>query len=144
MNRQEPTGHVGPLADEAKRRPLYARVLRLRHLHPSGMACAVLLEGSVAVALLLALAELVSWWALIMLPALVALLVKANDLVAGVAAHAAALVPEQERDRFRRDALPAVGRATVRGDVPADPVAEPAGDTPAAHAVAGRTGRSDR
>lgn len=78
------------------------------------MACFVLLEGSVAVALLLALAELVTWWALIILPALVALLVKANDVVAGVAARAAAVVPAQEREQFRHEVLPAVGRAAVR------------------------------
>jgi hypothetical protein len=98
-----------PLADEAGTRPLYARILGLRHLQPSGVTCFVLLEGSVAVALLLALAELATWWALIVLPALVALLVKVNDVVAGVAARAAAVVPEQERERFRREMLPAVG-----------------------------------
>jgi hypothetical protein len=116
---------VGPASDEVHPRPLYARVLRLRHLHPSGMACFALLEGSVGVALLLALAELVSWWALIVLPALVALLVKGNDVVAGVAARAAALVPEEERERFRRNLLPAVGRAGIPVDATARPPGEP-------------------
>lgn len=133
MSRQGRVRRVGP-NDEVRTRPLYARVLRLRHLHPSGMACFALLEGSVAVALLLALAELVSWWALIILPALVALLVKANDVVAGVAARAAALVPEQEQERFRREMLPAVGRATVRVEADAEPLAaRPVGDAVTTH-----------
>lgn len=99
--------------EEARLRPLYARVLRLRHLNPGGLLCFVFLEGTAALGLLLALAELVSWWGILALPALVAVLVKLNDLVAGAAARSAALVPEQERDRFWREIMPPVGRATV-------------------------------
>lgn len=116
MSRQGRVRRIGPVAEEeAGLRPLYARVLRLRHLNPGGMLCFLFLEGAVALGLLLALAELVSWWGLLVLPMAVAVMVKANDLVAGAAARSAALVPEQERDRFRREVVPAVGRAIVPG-----------------------------
>ncbi|WP_433376356.1 hypothetical protein ACQPZX_07685 [Actinoplanes sp. CA-142083] len=63
--------------------PMYARLLRLRHVAPSGFLCFVFLEGSVALGALLALAELVSWWGVLVLPILVALMVKLNDVIAG-------------------------------------------------------------
>ncbi|WP_240670473.1 hypothetical protein [Actinoplanes solisilvae] len=64
-------------------RPLYARALRLRFLTPSGFLCFVFLEGAVALGILLALAELVSWWGVLVLPATVAIMVKLNDAIAG-------------------------------------------------------------
>jgi hypothetical protein len=64
--------------------PLYARLLRLRHVAPSGFVCFIFLEGAVALGILLALAELVSWWGVLVLPASVAAMVKLNDVVAGV------------------------------------------------------------
>lgn len=63
--------------------PLYARLLRLRTLHPSAMVCFALLEGAVALGVVLALAEVVSWWAVPLLPLAVAVMVKFNDMVAG-------------------------------------------------------------
>lgn len=63
--------------------PLYARTLGLRHVTPSGFLCFVFLEGSVALGFLLALAELVSWWGVLVLPVTVAVMVKLNDVVAG-------------------------------------------------------------
>ncbi|GAA2896714.1 hypothetical protein Acy02nite_81150 [Actinoplanes cyaneus] len=63
--------------------PLYARALRLRHLSLGGLLCFVFLEGAFALGVLLALAELVSWWGVLLLPAAVAVMVKFNDLVAG-------------------------------------------------------------
>jgi hypothetical protein len=75
------TGPQDP--DETVRRPLYARALRLRHIHLSGLWCFVFFEGVLAVGVLLALAEFVSWWAVPILPAVVAAMVKVNDLVAG-------------------------------------------------------------
>jgi hypothetical protein len=66
------------------RRPLYARMLRLRYLAPSGFLCFVFLEGAVALGFLLALAELVSWWGVVVLPVAVAAMVKLNDAVTGV------------------------------------------------------------
>ncbi|MGI8647572.1 MAG: hypothetical protein ACR2JX_05000 [Mycobacteriales bacterium] len=68
---------------EIGKAPYYARILRLRHLRPSGFACFVFFEGSVGLAVLLAFAELVSWWAVIVVPATVAAMVKLNDYVAG-------------------------------------------------------------
>jgi hypothetical protein len=43
----------------------------------------VLFEGSIALALLMALTELVSWWVVLVLPLAVAGMVKLNDLIAG-------------------------------------------------------------
>jgi hypothetical protein len=59
-------------------------VLRLKHTHPGGIFCFLLLEGSFGIAGLMALAELVNWWGVILLPLTVAIFVKINDLVAGV------------------------------------------------------------
>jgi hypothetical protein len=71
--------------DEAPPRkpPLYWRVLRLRHVHPNGWQRVLLVEGVLAVALLLVLAGKASTWTLLVLPVVAALLVKANDLIAG-------------------------------------------------------------
>lgn len=68
------------------RLPLYARVLRLRHVYPSGLMCFLFFEGMIALGVLLALAELVTWWAVPVLPVAVAGMVKVNDLVAGALA----------------------------------------------------------
>jgi len=46
----------------------YARALRLRHVRPGGLMSFLLFECVIAVAVLLALAELVSWWAVALLP----------------------------------------------------------------------------
>jgi hypothetical protein len=92
--------------------PLYARLLRLRNVAPSGLTCFFFLEGSVALAALLALAELVSWWGVVVLPVLVALMVKLNDMVAGAVRPAprevARAEPQQEDDATTR--LPGVVR----------------------------------
>jgi hypothetical protein len=85
---------------EMASRPLYARLLRLRHVAPSGFLCFVFLEGAVALGILLALAELVSWWGVVVLPLTVAVMVKLNDAIAGALsrptrAPAAGLPPAQ-------------------------------------------------
>ncbi|SCL41978.1 hypothetical protein GA0074692_6593 [Micromonospora pallida] len=107
------TGWATLAADEERYRPLYARVLGLRFVNPGGVLCFLFFEGAVALAALLALAELVSWWSVLLLPAAVAVMVKLNDVVAASVVRSASLVPEQERDRFRRQMEPAVGRAPV-------------------------------
>jgi len=71
--------------------PLYARMLGLRYLAPSGFLCFVFLEGAVALGILLALAELVSWWGVLVLPVTVAVMVKLNDVVAGALSRPAAV-----------------------------------------------------
>lgn len=65
------------------RRPWYARVLQLKHLYLSNLWCVVLFEGSIALAVLMALTEFVSWWVVLVLPLAVAGMVKLNDLIAG-------------------------------------------------------------
>lgn len=70
-------------AEPSRDQPLYARMLRLRHVSPSGFLCFVYLEGAAALGILLALAELVSWWGVLVLPLTVAAMVKLNDVVAG-------------------------------------------------------------
>ncbi|RGC65559.1 hypothetical protein C5N14_27855 [Micromonospora sp. MW-13] len=100
---------------EERYRPFYARALGLRFVNPGGVLCFLFFEGTVALAVLLALAELVTWWAVLVLPTAVAAMVKLNDMVAEMVVRTAALVPEQERDRFRRQMEPVVGRAVVRG-----------------------------
>ena len=70
------------------RLPLYARVLRLRHLRPGGLLCFLFFEGSVALGILLALAEVTPWWSTLVLPVAVAAMVKVNDVVAGWSARA--------------------------------------------------------
>ncbi|WP_199037175.1 hypothetical protein [Glycomyces salinus] len=64
-------------------RPWYARALGLRHIYLSHPWCVVLFEGSIALGLLMALTELVSWWVVPVLPLAVAAMVKANDVIAG-------------------------------------------------------------
>jgi hypothetical protein len=68
--------------------PLYARLLRLRRLRIGALASFILVECTITAAILLALAELVSWWAVVVLPTAVAAMVKVNDLV-GAPVHAA-------------------------------------------------------
>lgn len=69
--------------DAPARPPLYARILRLRTIRPSATLCFVFFEGSIALGVLLALTEIVSWWVVAILPLLVAVMVKLNDVVAG-------------------------------------------------------------
>lgn len=111
------------VTDDERLRPLYARALGLRHVEPGVVLCFVFFEGTVVLGFLLALAELVSWWGVLMLPASVALMVKVNDAVAAAVARSAARVPEVEQERFRRELQPAVGRAAVPGSSPASAAA---------------------
>lgn len=75
-------GPPAPIVENGSR-PLYATVLRLRHLEPGKLACAVFFEGSMVLAMLLAFTDLVSWYGVLTLPATVAAMVKLNDLIAG-------------------------------------------------------------
>lgn len=78
---------AGLSREEIRQQPLYARVLGLQYLAPGGFLCFVFLEGAVALGILLALAELVSWWGVVVLPISVAAMVKLNDVVAGALTH---------------------------------------------------------
>ena len=73
-----------PKAEQPAKRPLYPRLLRLRHVQPNAWQRAVLGEGAVGVAVLLVLADLATAWTLVALPVAVAAVVKAHDLVAGL------------------------------------------------------------
>lgn len=104
------------LADDAGR-PFYARALRLRHLNPSGTLCFLFLEGSAGLGVILALAELIPWWGVLLLPVCIAAMVKINDLVAGAAVRA---VTRPEGGMPRRPSRPLaplrmIGRAAVPG-----------------------------
>ncbi|MEV0718752.1 hypothetical protein [Asanoa sp. NPDC050611] len=100
-------------------RPFYARALRLKHIHPSSTVCFVFLEGATAFAIILALAELIPFWGVVLLPVCIAAMVKVNDVVAGAAVRAAA-----NRGGFRRPLRPfrTIGRAAVPGGAGADKV----------------------
>lgn len=67
-------------------RPLYPRLLRLRHIQPNAWQRAALGEGALGAAALLVLADVASAWTLLALPVAVALVVKAHDLLEGVLA----------------------------------------------------------
>ena len=64
------------------KRPLYIRLLHLRHIAPNAWQRAVLGEGSLGLAVVLVLADLATAWTLLVLPLAVAVLVKAHDLLA--------------------------------------------------------------
>lgn len=77
-----PVGAPGGSAGQ-RSRPLYPRLLRLRHIHPNAWQRALLGEGALGVAVLLVLADLATAWTLLVLPLAVALVVKAHDVLAG-------------------------------------------------------------
>jgi hypothetical protein len=67
----------------ARRRTLYARILRLRTLDPGPVISFVFFEVAITVAIVLALLGWVSWWGVLVLPLAVAAMVKVNDIIAG-------------------------------------------------------------
>ena len=64
--------------------PLYWRLLRLQTVQPNGWQRAVLVEGVVAVAVVLVLADVASAWTLLALPLASAAVVKGHDVLAGL------------------------------------------------------------
>ena len=72
-------------------RPIYPRLLRLRHVHPNAWQRAVLGEGALTTAALLVLADLATAWTLLVLPVAVAVVVKAHDALEGKLARERAL-----------------------------------------------------
>lgn len=72
-----------PTEVDGRPAPLYWRLLRLRYTRPNGWLRALFFEGSVAVAVVLVLAEAASVWTIVVLPFVVAVVVKANDVLAG-------------------------------------------------------------
>ena len=69
------------------RRPLYHRLLRLRHISPTAWQRAAFADAPLALAVVLVLADLATAWTLLVLPLAVAAIVKAHDVLAGVLAR---------------------------------------------------------
>ncbi|HVX70247.1 MAG TPA: hypothetical protein VHA79_11225 [Mycobacteriales bacterium] len=72
-----------PTEVDGRAAPLYWRLLRLRYTRPNGWLRALYFEGSVALGVVLVLAEVASVWTIVVLPVIVAVVVKANDVLAG-------------------------------------------------------------
>ncbi|MGI8535649.1 MAG: hypothetical protein ACR2K2_03955 [Mycobacteriales bacterium] len=89
----EAAKRVGGEEPEAKKLPLYPRLLRLRHIRPTVWQRALLGEGALGLAILLVLADLATAWTLLVLPVAVAVVVKAHDGLAGVLQQAGAGPP---------------------------------------------------
>ena len=121
MTARRLTAQFAP-AGHASGRPFYARVLRLRHLNPSSTVCFVFLEGATAFAIILALAELIPMWGVVLLPVCIAAMVKLNDLVAGAAVRAAAPRPAGASTRRPMRPFRTIGRASVPGGAGTDNV----------------------
>jgi hypothetical protein len=119
-------------------RPLYARLLRLRHLRLTQLTTFVLFEGSVLIALVFALAEIVSWWGVLAIPVAVAVMVKVNDIVAGVLHRprgTAQVIPPGGENPVAVgwSPVPVAARITreiEEDDAVADPDAQPSGTEP--------------
>jgi hypothetical protein len=97
-------------------------VLRLRYVRPGGLMSFVLFEGVIGTATLLALAELVTWWAVAALPAAVAAMVKLNDLVSGAMSRGGHALPASRDDLAAADTqafgLPDVAAAGEPAAIP--------------------------
>ena len=72
-----------PVEVRKHKAPLYPQLLQLKHVHPNAWQRAVLGEGMVLVGGLLALADVASAWSTLVVPVVVAAVVKAHDLLAG-------------------------------------------------------------
>jgi hypothetical protein len=83
--------------------PLYYRLLRLRHYRPGTVTTAVLFEGSIVVPVVLSLADVLDWWSVLVVPIVVAAMVKFNDVVAGL-----------QHGRQERSAEPRSARGSAR------------------------------
>ena len=125
---------AGLTPHDVRGRPLYARALGLRYLRPSGLLCFFFFEGAIALATLLALAELVTWWAVPVLPAAIAVMVKINDVIAGFGARAAARAHDHAAIRSAaREVAERTGAAPPPGSPP--PVKRSVGRAPVPQSV---------
>jgi hypothetical protein len=77
----EPVGES--TSPKQRKRPLYWRVLGLKHVQPSSWQRAIFVEGALAVAVVLVLADLATAWLILALPIVVALVVKGQDVLVG-------------------------------------------------------------
>jgi hypothetical protein len=117
-------------------RPIYLRMLRVRHLRPGPLLTLVLFEGSCFMGVLLALADVVTPWGMLLLPATVAALVKFNDVIAGALTRPLAIAQlrtprPQEHGAVGRSPVPRPSRLTAwfsTDDAQLDPEAPPSGE----------------
>jgi hypothetical protein len=72
-----------PTVPKQRKRPLYWRLLRLQHVKPNSWQRATFVEGSLAIAVVLVLADLATAWLIIALPIVVAIVVKGQDVLVG-------------------------------------------------------------
>ncbi len=72
------------LSSGGEKTPLYPRLLRLKHVHPNGWQRAALVEGMAVAGGLVALADLATAWAPVVLPFCAAVVVKVHDVLAGL------------------------------------------------------------
>ena len=90
--------------------PVYSRLLRLRHVRLRPLTAFLLFEGSFALGILLVMADIVTVWGVVAVPAAVAAMVKFNDVIAGRVNRPGGPTPvPAPRPRKR----PAVGRSAV-------------------------------
>lgn len=73
-----------PAGTRPAKAPLYWRLLRLHYVRPNGWQRAILVEGVLALSLVLVLADVASAWTLLVLPLASALVVKAHDVLVGL------------------------------------------------------------
>src|SRR3954447_19355601 len=78
--------------------PLYWRMLRLRHLRPNGWQRALLVEGVLAVAVVLVLPYVATAWTLLILPLAATALVKGHDVLAGFLTRPAEQAQERTKE----------------------------------------------
>ncbi|HZM75112.1 MAG TPA: hypothetical protein VFC19_05260 [Candidatus Limnocylindrales bacterium] len=109
---------AGISAEEARQRPMYAKVLGLQHLRPGNLVCFVFFEGAVALAALLALAELADWWVMLVLPLSVAAMVKLSDMIAGAVLRADSVRPPKALGRAAVPSAAAYGRPRRGATIP--------------------------
>jgi hypothetical protein len=100
------------VASESDDRSLYIRVLGLRHIKPAGWRRLLVAEGSVALALFLALSDLTSAWVIALLPLTTAAMVKYHDVLAGLVGPRPPVPPD----------TPIVPETPVPPDTPVAPV----------------------
>jgi hypothetical protein len=136
-----------------QRRPLYFRLLRVRHLRVRGWVSFLLFEGSFALGALLMLAEMADYWAIVAVPVAVAAMVKVNDVVARALLEPLGDAQLRTPGVFPRRArgfspMPRPSRTTTwfpPDDAVADPAARPdapvRGVAPAASVAAARRRR---
>jgi hypothetical protein len=90
--------------------PLYWRAVRLHHLRPNGWQRAILVEGVLALAVVLVLADVATAWTLLVLPLFATALVKGHDILAGLLRPATTMTPPPGQGTAPSERLSATSR----------------------------------